>query len=447
MATITSCTETFNDLGQETLLCFTTTVADLLNEPTIGVITPPLQTSSSPEGNEEDSVGPTIVRSGDTVAKTIVTSLATSQNINVALPSQTNTADGDFPTGANVAATSPAVASASSGGSDGVSKGAVAGIAIATAIIGAAIAFIVAFILFKHRKRSSHQVYGSMPEYTALSKGGPTPYVQVSHVPPPTSAAAIIPATQITPSPDSLAPDFAASILPPPADDRMVSSRASVLFGQIQAHVENFYRDVHASITPSMEGDLARFGAGNMEMIELLQSSSSPTYAIKHALTSYVLTITSPEGDEESTLFPPQIAGVKKKEQFSNSDLSAAYILYRRLAVHLHSSGSSSGTQARLLDIREAAEHFSITFFPWANPEYGDQEKDEDLVRIISDALDLQIWLYGQPFAYEFLWESIGGRGLVVVPGVEVTHNAIQLGIVYMIDDWLDAEARHKLCT
>jgi hypothetical protein len=39
-------------------------------------------------------------------------------------------------------------------------------------------------------------------------------------------------------------------------------------------------------------------------------------------------------------------------------------------------------------------------------------------VQIISDALDVSIWLYGQPYIYEFVWEGVGRRGTVVVPGL-----------------------------
>jgi hypothetical protein len=102
--------------------------------------------------------------------------------------------------------------------------------------------------------------------------------------------------------------------------------------------------------------------------------------------------------------------------------MSAAYILYKRLAVHLHATFTST-SQSRQTDIREAAEHFALTFFPWADPGYGDQEKVEDLVQIISNALDLVIWLYGQPFVYEFAWES-GRRGIVVAPGLIKTTDS-----------------------
>jgi len=39
-------------------------------------------------------------------------------------------------------------------------------------------------------------------------------------------------------------------------------------------------------------------------------------------------------------------------------------------------------------------------------------------VQLINSALDLSIWLYGQPFIYEYLWESVGRRGIVVSPGL-----------------------------
>jgi hypothetical protein len=67
---------------------------------------------------------------------------------------------------------------------------------------------------------------------------------------------------------------------------------------------------------------------------------------------------------------------------------------------------------------REAAEHFSLTFFPWANPTCSDQQKDEDLTSIITEALEISIWLFGQPDSYEFEWEGAGRRGVLVSPGL-----------------------------
>lgn len=39
-------------------------------------------------------------------------------------------------------------------------------------------------------------------------------------------------------------------------------------------------------------------------------------------------------------------------------------------------------------------------------------------MQLISDALDVSIWLYGQPYLYEFVWEGVGRRGTVVAPGL-----------------------------
>ncbi|KAF2708355.1 hypothetical protein K504DRAFT_468699 [Pleomassaria siparia CBS 279.74] len=312
--------------------------------------------------------------------------------------------------------------------SNGVSKGAVAGIAIGTLILGAAIALIAALFLFKRRNRRSPasspsklSPYDSSPELVSLSKG-PTSYAQgVSQVPAPSDMAAVAAKRHVDLTDLSHSSDFLAGVLPQTADDRTVRDKVSMLFDQIQQHVENFYRDVHASITPSMESDLTRFGTQDVGMLELLQSSSMPTVAIKHALMGYVLKITSLEGGHDGTLFPADVTGVGAPKQFTGTpDLSAAYIIYKRLAVHLHSAVQSNA-QARLSEIREAAEHFAITFFPWANPTYGDQEKDEDLVQLISSALDLSVWLHGQPFVYEFLWEGVGRRGIVVSPGLTKT--------------------------
>jgi hypothetical protein len=202
--------------------------------------------------------------------------------------------------------------------SNGVSTGAVAGIAIGTCILGAAIALVVAFLIFKRRKRSSTSglsAYGSTPELVALSKG-PTPFVQeISQVSAPNVAAAVTVKRDMDLTDLSKSSDFLAGVLPQTADDQAVRSKVSMLFNQIQQHVENFYRDVHASITPSMESDLTRFGTPGIDMMELLQSASMPTVAIKHALMGYVLRISSPEGDE-ATLFPGDVTGVGGKKQF-----------------------------------------------------------------------------------------------------------------------------------
>jgi hypothetical protein len=98
-------------------------------------------------------------------------------------------------------------------------------------------------------------------------------------------------------------------------------------------------------------------------------------------------------------------------------DDQPVYMLYKRLAVHLHAPTVAS-LQSRQSDIREAAEHFALTFFPWANPAFQESEKDEELIHIISDALDVSIWLHGQPYTYDYVWESVGKRGTIVAPGL-----------------------------
>jgi hypothetical protein len=106
-----------------------------------------------------------------------------------------------------------------------------------------------------------------------------------------------------------------------------------------------------------------------------------------------------------------------------DAKLSAAATLHRRLSVYLYTATSSPPPNARgswaiQALVREAAEHFSLTFFPWANPASSEQDKDEDLARIISEALELRLWLYGQPYEYEFVWEGTGRRGILVSPGL-----------------------------
>jgi hypothetical protein len=134
------------------------------------------------------------------------------------------------------------------------------------------------------------------------SAGRNSPYVQVSQTP--------IPAPAPVQNPKSTDIAIATDILPRPSHDTEIQSRIAALFGQIHRHIDTYYRDVHASITPSMEPELVRFGAKDVNMAELLQDCSSPTTALKHALVAYILGLTSPKksnGDEWETLFPKDI--------------------------------------------------------------------------------------------------------------------------------------------
>ncbi|KAL5385935.1 hypothetical protein DPSP01_004371 [Paraphaeosphaeria sporulosa] len=305
-----------------------------------------------------------------------------------------------------------------SGGGGGMSPGAVAGIAVATAIVGAAIAFFAAFVLFKRRRPSRHGHSESSTNF--ISKGEQPSYVQISQVgPPPVLAAAILPTNRGVDLSDlSHSSDFLAAVLPPAADEQAVKSRVTAVFGQILQHVNDFYRNVHATLTPSMGNDLKKFCDSSVNLAEELEHSSMPTIAIKHALVGYLLSIIAPEAEQQSTLFPAEVAGLRQDERsFESPDDQAAYILYKRLAAHLYAPPISS-LQSRQSDIREAAEHFALTFFPWANPAYADQDKDENLVDVINNALDLSLWLFGQPYLYEWVWEDVGRRGMVVSPGL-----------------------------
>jgi hypothetical protein len=48
----------------------------------------------------------------------------------------------------------------------------------------------------------------------------------------------------------------------------------------------------------------------------------------------------------------------------------------------------------------------------------SDQDKDEDLARIIVETLETRVWLFGQPGTYQFEWEGTGRRGVLVSPGL-----------------------------
>lgn len=232
---------------------------------------------------------------------------------------------------ATVIATGPAIGNAEASSSSGssLSTGAVAGIAIAMLFAGAAIAFLVAFFLFKRRNRkrdpnvsaAAYNSYAdSTPELVMMQKstglgGRSSPYVQVSQTPlPPPAPVPVAALPPVQQSPDST------SFLPAPASERDVYSKVSALFNQIHRHVDTYYRDVHASITSSVEPELARFGGQGVNMVELLQECSNPTTALKHALVAYILGMTGPRKDGEGeTLFPDSLNDTRIASANTNS--------------------------------------------------------------------------------------------------------------------------------
>jgi hypothetical protein len=207
-----------------------------------------------------------------------------------------------------------------------LSAGEVTGVAIGTFILGAMLAFIAAFFLFKQRNKHKN-VNVSRKEYPSYADSAPdlamiqhksagslvgrhSPYVQVSQSLIQAPLAAHPPSPMPTPVPvPANASKNITAFLPPAADNEEVSDGVTHLFTLMHEHVEKYYRDVNASITPSMEPDIAEFGAQEVDMAELLQECSSPTAALKHALVAYVLGITEPKqkGDNGGTLFPKEL--------------------------------------------------------------------------------------------------------------------------------------------
>lgn len=226
----------------------------------------------------------------------------------------------------------PSVAPQSvSSGSGGISKGAAAGIAIATAVVGAAIAFAVAFVLFKRRGRQLGRKHSESTTAFLPPKREHPAYVQISQNIPPMTHATNIPTSDRSLDLSNLShsSDFLAGVLPLPADEEMVKSRAVALFDQIHQHIDSFYRDVHATLTPTMESDLRKFGESSVDLADEFKHSSTPTLALKHALTVYVLGIVAPEADQRSTLFPIELSGLKENERSVQSsgkaDICAFY--------------------------------------------------------------------------------------------------------------------------
>jgi len=211
----------------------------------------------------------------------------------------------------------------------GVSNGAVAGIAIGTCIVGAVIAFIAAWLLFKRRDRkfmektcpSGYPAYAdSSPELVMVQKSAAngSPYVQVSQTQMRTPVP--VPARVPVASPQSVN-NALTGVLPPEASEQDVGTCISALFVGVKRHVDTYYRDVHASITPSMDSDLETFGK-DVAILELLQICTHPTIALKHALIAFILTITGPENDADApTLWPSELSRFIRSQDSGNSSV------------------------------------------------------------------------------------------------------------------------------
>jgi len=328
----------------------------------------------------------------------------------------------------------------------GLSKGAVAGLAIGTTLLGAAIAFLTAWFLFKRRDRgfdrpSASPLYtDSSPELGMLQKpaaaehAATNPYVRV---------AAVTPLRKpIPPSSDALA-----AILPPSPSEHHVCSRLTALFGAVHTHIDTFYRDVHASVTPSMAADLALFGR-DVDMPALLQGCARPTAALKHALVAFVMERTAPPDDlssssgSDTSLWPADLTQALSLHTSTptpaspSSNFAAALALHRRLTIHLYTSLHSPSPQGLTRNsnystpslslvspsaLRAAAEHFSLTFFPWLDPSLDDSEREADLAETLSSALQCRMWLLGLEGAWGVEWQESGNGVVVVRPAVVVS--------------------------
>ncbi|EUC50484.1 hypothetical protein COCMIDRAFT_32304 [Bipolaris oryzae ATCC 44560] len=416
--------------------CYSGTAGGVASKPdTPGVF--PRTTDDSALAVETNGFGgskPTVVQTSDIITATMIPT----QSVNPTLSTTVVSSEPSLVTAGSVEGPTH--------DNSGLSTGEVVGIAVGTLFIGAALAFLAAFFVFKRRNRRQnantgdrgYPSYGdSVPELTMVQKSVGSlgdmhsPYVQV----PQTPMLARRPIPPAIPAPvnmDTTTNTDIAGFLPPIARDSEVGDRVSALFEKMHEHIERNYRDVHASITPSMESGIASFGAKGVNMTEMLQECSNPTTALKHALVSYVMAITSWNKDEEhaGTLFPEELSNMKSERHSNSSDpgATAAASLLKRISVYLYTSTSGTPESAQSWTIqssaREAAEHFSMTFFPWANPTSSDQQKDEDLTSIIIEALEISIWLFGQPEVYEFEWGGAGRRGVLVSPGLVRRTNA-----------------------
>lgn len=290
-----------------------------------------------------------------------------------------------------------------------------------------------------------------------------SPYVQVSQSSAPVHTLPMAPTS--TPAADPVL-----SLLPPLATDTDIRSKFEALFAKMHGHVDTYYRDVQANITPSMQSELEGFGAEGVDMAVLMQEASDAKTAIKHALVAFVLGITAPQKQEgcggREAIFPKQLSGwndmrsengkslceslttilpslttynfhfpSNTSSSFSfqyklltgytaPTHLTQALTLHRRLSAFLYTSTSTSQSHPQQSNTSSPnpttlslSRTFSLPFFPWAHPLSNDDLRENDLAQIINETLHARIWLFGQNGAFDFRWD-VAGRGVVVWPWI-----------------------------
>lgn len=229
----------------------------------------------------------------------------------------------------NTATTRPAASS-------GISTAALAGAAVGCLILGALIAGLIAFFILKKRSRSRDR-YVSRDTYVPTASpayGGEkgTPMVSIASVP---------------------NMDF----LPQQADDAEVKRKLSTVLDQIDQHVENFYGNRAASMSPNWEAEISRFETNELSLplAACFQNSNVPMTLIKHCLAYHVFNLTMSPGEHGTPLLPPEMAGMvaamyhkslstaATKGQFDNllpfSQLTLKQITLRHLAPGNHLRG------------------------------------------------------------------------------------------------------------
>lgn len=245
---------------------------------TAGETTTELANDPLSSSSKSSSTTPTI----STGTAFVTTSASTSKNISPSAASVRTQSTSGFSSG-----------STSNSGTieTGVSIAEAAGIGVGCAVVGALLAFMIGYLFFRKREKSHYRRRSSR---TQRSNAG---FVSDKE----TATAVVAPRPTIDDDLDRL--------LPQEADDNTVRKKAATLFDQLELHVENYYRDVKVSITPTMESELSRFSSPHLSepLVAFLNSTSRPRELIKHSLAFYVISLTSAAGESTRSLLPLEI--------------------------------------------------------------------------------------------------------------------------------------------
>lgn len=94
------------------------------------------------------------------------------------------------------------------------------------------------------------------------------------------------------------------TFLPQQADDASIRQKVLILFDQVELHVDNFYSENSAQLTPEQEGKVSKFGTSVLTkpLAAVLETSPKKVTLIKHCLAYWMANLISPSSPSRGLL-------------------------------------------------------------------------------------------------------------------------------------------------